>query len=48
MSQLEKALQARIIEINNRIPGAKLAERRALQKERSDLEIKLEKVRSWA
>jgi hypothetical protein len=38
-------LEARIAEINAAIPSAKTTERRALQKERADLEEKLRRVK---
>lgn len=44
MSNFEAGLRARIAIINQMIPNAKQKERRALQKERSDLETKLSKV----
>lgn len=44
MSKFADDIRARLAIISKMIPGAKLAERRALQKERSDLEGKLRKV----
>ena len=44
MSKFTEDLAARIFEINKAIPTAKLKERRALQKERADLENKLRKA----
>lgn len=44
MSKFSDDLRARIDIINRMIPHAKTAERRALQKERADLEAKLSKV----
>lgn len=44
MSKFADDLRARIDIINRMIPGAKVSERRALQKERADLEAKLAKV----
>jgi len=44
MSKFEDDIRARLVIINQMIPNAKAVERRALQKERSDLERKLSKV----
>jgi hypothetical protein len=44
MSKFADDLRERIAILNKMIPGAKLSERRKLQKERSDLEAKLAKV----
>jgi len=44
MSKFSDDLRARIDQINRMIPHAKVSERRALQKERADLETKLAKV----
>lgn len=44
MSKFEDDLRARISIINRMISGAKTAERRALQKERADLEDKLRRT----
>lgn len=44
MSNFEDNIRARIAIINKMIPNAKTVERRALQRERSDLEAKLSKV----
>lgn len=44
MSKFVADIQARLTIINQMIPSAKSSERRALQKERSDLETKLRKV----
>lgn len=44
VSKFVTDIQARIAIINQMIPNAKTAERRALQRERSDLEEKLRKV----
>lgn len=46
MSKFEDDIVARIAIINKMIPSAKVAERRALQRERADLEEKLNKVRA--
>lgn len=44
MSKFEDDILSRIAIINKMIPGAKLKERRALQRERADLESKLRKA----
>lgn len=44
MSNFTDAINARLAEINELIRTAKTTERRALQKERADLEAKLAKV----
>ena len=44
MSKFVADLQARLDQINRMIPNARTAERRALQRERADLEEKLAKV----
>lgn len=44
MSNFEDNIRARISTINKMIPNAKTVERRALQRERTDLETKLAKV----
>ena len=44
MSKFTQDIEARLVIINQMIPNAKAAERRALQRERSDLEEKLRKV----
>lgn len=44
MSKFDDDIRARIVIINKMIPDAKLKERRALQRERSDLEEKLRRA----
>jgi hypothetical protein len=44
MSKFADDIRTRIAIINKMIPNAKVKERRALQKERSDLETKLAQV----
>lgn len=46
MSKFVEDLLARLREIERLIPGARIKERRALQKERSDLEEKIRRATS--